>query len=121
MTHSLMPPGATEGLTNSHHGYKECSIGGKLDLSTTKYFQLWQNNELGVKVTASQCGDTAAEVASSAGDLLGTAGNTIEGPALTVDCRLLSPRFFKGSGVSVKGDRTEAWTRRSLMSGTREA
>lgn len=60
----------------------------------------------GVKVTASQYRNTAAVVASSAGDLLGTVGNTSEGLAQAVDCRLLSPRYL-GSGVSVKGGRTE--------------
>lgn len=39
---------------------------------------------LGAKVTDGQYGNTTAVVASSAGDLLGIAGHTIEGPTQAV-------------------------------------
>lgn len=57
----------------------------------------------------SQLVNIEAVVASSAGDLLGTVGNTTEGLAQAVDCRLLSPRYLRLRG------RCEGWQERRRL------
>lgn len=56
---------------------------------------------LGVKVTDGQYGNTTAVVASSAGDLLGIAGHTIEGPTQAVRTAGFCPRGTLMAQVSV--------------------